>query len=127
MDIETNTAAPKATVYHDGECPLCQKEVKLMQKIDVSKAIRWVDINKDKQALEDAGITFQQAMDRIHVADESQQLHTGVAGFMTAWQYLPYYRRIVPVIKHTPLLLPLMERVYNLFAKYRLRLTRRHS
>jgi predicted DCC family thiol-disulfide oxidoreductase YuxK len=125
MDNHQETTLPKATVYHDGECPLCQKEVTLMQKVDVSKAIRWVDINKDKQALEDAGITFQQAMDRIHVADESQQLHTGVAGFMNIWTHLPYYRRLVPVVKHTPFLLPLLERAYSWFAKHRLRLTRR--
>ena len=125
MDNHQENTLPKATVYHDGECPLCQKEVTLMQKVDVSKAIRWVDINKDKQALEDAGITFQQAMDRIHVADESQQLHTGVAGFMNIWAHLPYYRRLVPVVKHTPFLLPLLERAYSWFAKHRLRLTRR--
>ncbi|RVU86558.1 DUF393 domain-containing protein [Leucothrix sargassi] len=123
--MNTDTAQPKATVYHDGECPLCRKEIALMQKIDTSKAIRWVDINKDSQALKEAGITFEQAMDRIHVADESQQMHTGVAGFMKAWAHLPYYRRIVPVIKHTPFLLPVMERVYNFFAKHRLRLTGR--
>lgn len=131
MAIDTHNdapkTAPKATVYHDGECPLCNKEVALMQKIDVAKAIRWVDISKDKQALDDAGITYQQAMDRIHVADQSQQMHTGVAGFLNIWEHLPYYRRLVPIVRRTPFLLPLMERVYTLFAKYRLRLTRRHT
>ena len=125
--IETQETAPKATVYHDGECPLCNKEVALMQKIDVAKAIKWVDISKDKQALADAGITYQQAMDRIHVADQSQQMYTGVAGFLNIWEHLPYYRRIVPIVRRTPFLLPLMERVYTLFAKYRLRLTKRHT
>ena len=127
-NIKNNsTVAPKATVYHDGECPLCNKEVAMMQKIDVAKAIKWVDISKDKQALVDAGISYQQAMDRIHVADQSQQMITGVAGFITVWQHLPYYRRLVPIIKHTPFLLPLMERVYTFFTKYRLRLTKRHK
>lgn len=123
----TSTAAAKATVYHDGECPLCNKEVAMMQKIDVKKAIKWVDISKDKQALADAGISYQQAMERIHVADQSQNMKTGVAGFLTVWQHLPYYRRLVPIVKHTPLLLPLMERVYTFFAKHRLRLTKRHT
>ena len=93
MNNNINTEPPKATVYHDGDCPMCSKEVALMQKIDVAKAIRWVDITKDKQALDDAGITYQQAMDRIHVADQSQQMHTGVEGFLKVWQHLPYYRR----------------------------------
>ena len=127
MTKDANNTPPKATVYHDGDCPLCEKEVKLMQKIDASKSIKWVDINQNKQALADAGITYQQAMDRIHVADESQQMHTGVKGFLHIWKHLPYYRRIVPVIKHTPFLLTILEAAYRLFAKYRLRLTNRHA
>lgn len=98
-----------------------------MQKMDVSKAIRWVDITQDKQALHDAGITYQQAMERIYVADESQKMHTGVAGFLHVWKHLPYYRRLVPIIKHTPFLLTILEGGYRLFAKNRLRLTNRHA
>ena len=118
---------PKATVYHDGECPLCQKEINLMRKIDASDSIRWVDINTEKQALIDAGITFERAMNRIHVADQFQQMHTGVEGFLNIWQHLPYYRRLVPIVKNTPFLQPIMERAYRLFANYRLRLTGRHK
>jgi len=98
-----------------------------MQKVDASDSIKWVDINSEEQALTDAGITFEQAMNRIHVADQSQQMHTGVEGFLTIWQHLPYYRRLVPIVKHTPFLLPTLEQAYRLFAKYRLRLTGRHK
>lgn len=98
-----------------------------MQKVDAEKKVKWVDINNDKKALKEAGITFKQAMDRIHVADESQQLHTGVAGFLTVWQHLPYYRRLVPIVKHTPFLQRIIEGAYGLFARHRLRLTNRHK
>jgi predicted DCC family thiol-disulfide oxidoreductase YuxK len=113
----------KVTMYHDGDCPLCKFEVKTMQKLDTAKAIRWVDITKDKKALEDSGISYQQAMARIHVQDENQNMLSGVRGFMTVWKQLPYYRRIVPVIEHTPLLLPILESIYTVFARYRLPLT----
>ena len=113
----------RVTMYHDGECPLCKFEVKTMQKLDTTKAIHWVDITTDKEALEKSGISYQQAMARIHVQDENQKMLTGVRGFITVWKHLPYYRRIVPVIEHTPLLLPILENVYTLFAKYRLPLT----
>lgn len=98
-----------------------------MQKLDKSGSIKWVDINHDKHAIHDAGISFEQAMDRIHVVDRSQQLHTGVAGFLQIWRHLPYYRRLVPVIRHTPFLQPILERAYRLFAKHRLRLTGRYQ
>ncbi len=114
---------PKAIYFHDGECPLCKIEIKSMQKMDKANAIRWVDITKDKQALEEAGITYQQAMDSIHVLDDQQQMVTGVKGFMAVWQHLPYYRRLVPLVKGVPFLLPMMESGYGLFARYRLVIT----
>jgi len=55
----------QVTMYHDGECPMCNYEVKIMQKLDISKAIKWVDISTDKQALDEAGISYQQAMDSL--------------------------------------------------------------
>jgi len=116
---------PKAICFHDGDCPLCKIEVKAMQKMDKTNAIRWVDITKDKQALEEAGINYQQAMDRIHVLDDQQQMLTGVKGFMAVWQHLPYYRHIVPVVQRVPFLLNVMEAGYRLFARYRLVLTGR--
>ena len=114
---------PKAICFHDGECPLCKIEIKAMQKMDKDKAIHWVDINKDKQALDDAGISYQQAMDKIHVLDDQQQMITGVKGFLVVWQHLPYYRRVVPIIQKVPFLLSIMEAAYRLFARYRLKIT----
>lgn len=117
----------QVTMFHDGDCPLCNYEVKILQKLDTSKAIRWVDITKDTQALKASGITYQQAMDRIHVQDAEQNIQTGVSGFLIVWEKLPYYRRLVPVIRYVPLLLPILEGFYRVFARYRLTLTGRNS
>lgn len=113
----------KVTMFHDGDCPLCKFEVEAMQKLDVKNAIRWVDITKEQIAIDEAGITYNEAMARIHVRDENQNMLTGVRGFLVVWKNLPYYRRIVPIIQNIPLLLPIMEGVYTFFAKYRLPLT----
>lgn len=110
-------------MYHDGDCPLCKFEVKTMQKLDTANAIHWVDITKDKQEMDKAGISYEGAMARIHVQDENQKMLTGVRGFMAVWKHLPYYRRIVPIITHVPFLLPISEFLYTKFAKYRLPLT----
>lgn len=113
----------KVVMYHDGECPLCKFEVNAMQKLDTKNAIHWVDITRDKEELAQAGISYESAMARIHVQDENQNMLTGVRGFLAVWKHLPYYRRLVPVITHVPLLLPIMEFFYTWFAKYRLPLT----
>ena len=114
---------PKVTCFHDGECPICQLEIKAMQKLDTAGNIQWVDINQDKEALARAGITYKQAMQRLHVIDANQQLQSGVLGFIQLWQQLPYYRRLVPIVQRVPLLLPILEGCYSLFARYRLPLT----
>ena len=123
VNQESSKAPSQVTMYHDGDCPLCKFEVDAMQKLDIKKAIRWVDITKEKDALDEAGITYHQAMARIHVQDDKQNMLTGVRGFLAVWEHLPYYRRVVPIIRRVPLLLPLMEAVYTVFAKYRLPLT----
>ena len=117
----------KVTMYHDGDCPLCNYEVNIMKKLDVSNAIHWVDITKDKTALEKAGISYKQAMDRVHVRDENNNIQTGVKGFLLVWKELPYYRRVVPIVEKVPLLLPLLEMFYSFFAKYRLQITGKNS
>ena len=125
MDNEnkTDSSPYSATVYHDGECPICNVEINQMKRLDKTKKINWVDISKDQAALDAAGLTYQQTMDRIHVQDSDAIMQTGVKGFLSVWEHLPYFRRAVPIVKHTPFLLPLMEWVYVKFAKYRLKLT----
>ena len=120
----THTKQAKTICYYDGECPLCKIEINAMKKQDKIKAIQWVDITKNQQALEDAGITYQQAMDRIHIMNDQKQIVTGVRGFLTVWQQLPYYRKLVPLIRSPPIL-SLMEALYSLFARNRLILTGR--
>jgi len=74
---ETDDQPYSATVYHDGECPICNVEINQMKRLDKTKKM----------------------------------------------EHLPYFRRAVPIVKHTPFLLPLMEWGYVKFAKYRLKLT----
>ena len=116
---------PKVTCFHDGECPICAIEINAMKKLDKTGNVKWVDIAQDKTALATAGLTYQQAMERMYVIDENQQLQSGVLGFLQLWKQLPYYRRIAPIIENIPLLLPVMEFFYVIFARYRLPLTGR--
>ena len=117
------TKTPKVTCFHDGECPICNIEINAMKKLDKAGNINWVDISQDKAALAEAGLTYKQTMDRMHVMDEHNQIQSGVVGFLQVWKQLPYYRRLAPFIERVPFLLPLMEFFYTIFARYRLPLT----
>ena len=113
----------KITCFHDGECPLCKVEINAMKKLDKEAQIEWVDITQDTEALANAGLTYREAMDRIHVMDENAQLHSGVRGFLLVWKRLPYYRFFAKIIENVPFMLTIMEKFYCLFARYRLTLT----
>ncbi len=113
----------KVVCFHDGECPICNVEIKAMKKLDKAGHIEWVDITQEQDKLAAAGITYPQAMARIHVMGADQQIQTGVRGFLLVWKKLPYYRRLALVVEKVPFLLTLMEYGYRLFAYYRLPLT----
>ena len=126
MNLSTKTdptKTPKVTCFHDGECPICNIEINAMKKLDKAGNINWVDISQDKAALAEAGLTYKQTMDRMHVIDENNQIKSGVVGFLQVWKQLPYYIRLAPFIERVPFLLPLMEFFYTIFARYRLPLT----
>jgi predicted DCC family thiol-disulfide oxidoreductase YuxK len=116
-------AKPKVTCFHDGECPIYNIEINAMKKLDKAGNVNWVDISRDKAALAKAGLTYKQTMDRMRVIDENQQLQSGVLGFLQVWKQLPYYRRLAPLVEKVPLLLPILEFCYRIFARYRLPLT----
>jgi predicted DCC family thiol-disulfide oxidoreductase YuxK len=114
----------KLSCFHDGECPLCNIEIDLMKKLDHQRNIEWIDISKDKQALKEAGITYEQAMAKIYVLDQEKKImHSGVHGFLEVWKQLPYYRRVAAIVEHVPLALPILNFFYVIFARYRLALT----
>ncbi len=68
----------KITCFHDGECPICNVEIDTMKKIDKANNVNWVDISKDKIALKNAGLTYKQAMEKMYVIDENNQVQSGV-------------------------------------------------
>lgn len=98
-----------------------------MKKLDREGVIEWLDIARDHQALDAAGVSYSQAMARLHVVDERGQLQTGVRAFIVLWKRLPGYRFLALLVENVPGLLPVLEYCYRLFARYRLHLTGRRA
>ena len=93
-----------------------------MKKLDKEGNINWVDITRDKAALAKAGLTYKQAMDRMHVIRKSATA-IGRTRLFTSLEAASLLRASAPIIENVPLLLPLMEFCYRIFARYRLPLT----
>lgn len=118
MSNDGNTSRP--VVFYDGGCPLCRREIAHYQRIDSDRRIEWVDIQRQPEQLRSHGLTWQQAMQRMHVRDSDGRLVSGAAAFAVLWRHLPRYRWLASTIS-LPGISWLGERAYDVFARHRYR------
>lgn len=107
------------TVWHDGGCPLCRREIALMRRLDVRRAIRFVDA---VDAVTTCPIDRRQLLARIH-ASEDGVLLSGAAAFAAMWRAIPLLRPL-GLMARSPTVLALLERLYLGFLRVRPRLQR---
>ncbi|WP_137896926.1 DUF393 domain-containing protein [Sphingomonas sp. 2SG] len=111
--------ATGVTVWHDGNCPLCRREIALMRRLDRRGAITFVDAaDTDSICPIDRGAL----LDRFH-ASENGTLLSGAAAFAAMWRAIPLLRPL-GLLARRPLALRVMERAYRRFLRIRPRLQR---
>ena len=86
------------TVFYDGKCGLCSREINYYKRITPRNAFLWCDIANDPTKLSEIGISQSEALRRLHVLDSFGSLHVGVLGFIAIWQNLRYWRFLAMVI-----------------------------
>lgn len=119
-DSESKRREGTVTVFFDGGCPLCAREIRHYRRLDALAPIDWVDITRDGARLEAAGIGYAAAMERLHVLRADGRRITGVPAFTVLWDRLPYYRRLASLVRGLRLT-PLLEAAYVRFARHRYR------
>jgi predicted DCC family thiol-disulfide oxidoreductase YuxK len=108
------------TMFYDGGCPLCRREVAHYRRLDKSGRVRWVDIDRDPAAMTAYGVAPESAMRRLHALDERGRLVSGVRAFLAVWRQLPFYRSLAWVVERLRLISPL-DWAYARFADWRFR------
>lgn len=105
------------TVFFDGGCPLCKREIAHYRRLRAREAVAWVDIIRQPEVLERFDLEQRTALAALHVWDDGRAvMHTGAAAFVRLWQSLPRYRWLARCITACRLT-PLLERVYRVFAR----------
>ena len=112
---------PALTIYYDGSCPLCQREIAFYRCNPASHALAWVDVSQP--AVLGAGLDCAQAMARFHVRTADGQLFGGAAAFSQLWRRLPGWRLLGWVLAMPPISW-LGEGLYRIFLPLRPRLQR---
>ena len=114
-------------LLYDGDCPLCLREVKFLQRRDGNRGrIAFVNIaDPNYNPEENAGISFEQAMGRIHAIAADGAILTDLEVFRQLYRAIGLGWIYAPTT--WPLLRPLTDRIYDLWASVRLPLTGRPS
>lgn len=78
----------KLTIWFDGGCPLCQREIALMRRLDKRQAIDFIDVSKGEGA---CPIDRDALLARFH-AREAGVMLSGAAAFAAMWRAIPVLR-----------------------------------
>ncbi len=117
---------PNLTIFFDGGCPLCKREVDFLQSKNQKGTLRFIDINtSDFSSDLKYGITYKQAMDRIHALKCDGSVIKDIKVFQEAYSLIGLGWIYAPT--KLPILDKFIEFIYGLWAKYRLKITFRPS
>jgi predicted DCC family thiol-disulfide oxidoreductase YuxK len=123
--------SPQLTLLYDGGCPLCVREVSFLRRRDQrlhpqAPRLAFVDIDAtDYDPAAHGGISYRQAMGRIHALGADGQILRDVAVFRAAYQLIGLGWLYAP--SRWPGLATLANAAYGLWARWRLALTGRPS
>ncbi|MBY0303710.1 MAG: DUF393 domain-containing protein [Sphingomonas sp.] len=80
----------KLTVWFDGGCPLCRREIGLMRRLDRRGAIAFVDVSDGDSA---CPVDRDALLARFHARENGVML-SGAVAFAAMWRAIPLLRPI---------------------------------
>ncbi len=111
------------TLYYDGGCPLCRREVAFYRRLDRRGRVAWLDVSEAAGAAS-CPLDREAALARLHARRRDGSLVSGAAVFVALWRELPGLRHVAPLAAWPPAL-ALLERGYRGFLRIRPWLTGR--
>lgn len=107
------------TVWYDGACPLCLREITLMRRLDRAGRIHFVDLAEGASA---CPLDRRLMLARFH-ARKGEVMLSGAAAFAAMWREIPALRPLGQLAR-LPFMLRALEGAYCLFLRCRPRLQR---
>lgn len=108
----------RVTVWYDGACPLCVREIAAMRKLDGKGRIDFVDVAEGSNAEISCPIDRSELLARFHARDKEGKTHSGAAAFAVMWRTIPLLKPLGYVAR-IPLFLSALEALYVQFLKIR--------
>jgi predicted DCC family thiol-disulfide oxidoreductase YuxK len=112
----------KTTVWYDGECPFCMREIALMRRLDKRGAIEFVNAASDSAV---CPLDRDILLARLHAMENGENgiMVSGAAAFAAMWRAIPVLRPL-GLMARIPIILSILEWAYTLFLRVRPRIQR---
>jgi predicted DCC family thiol-disulfide oxidoreductase YuxK len=122
--LEDRDSKTDLELLYDGECPICKREICVLQKKDNQTKIKFIDISsKEFSPSEHNNIDYHTLMSQIHAIDSQGNLLVGLPAFAAV--YARCQLLVTSTLLRIPFIKTLLKPLYNLFAKKRLWMTGR--
>lgn len=108
------------TIFYDGTCPLCVKEMASLTEKDNGNNLETIDLS-NAELSKFPNINVTEANIILHALDDNGNLLLGLDAVHRAWQLVGRGWIYAPL--RWPLIKPLADRLYILFAKNRYRIS----
>ncbi len=106
------------SVFFDGKCNLCSKEINYYQRIAPKNTFNWVDITKTPGELDKFEIKLSDGLRLMHVADSNGNIFTGVDAFIIMWKQIKYWK-FLGLFVSLPIVKQIAKLLYQYFADWR--------
>ncbi len=106
------------TIYYDGLCQLCSREIALFQRRVRGGSLAYVDISDEAFRAADHGLDPVQIHRTMHVRLEDGRLVTGMDALIAMWEFVPGFRWLAK-LSRLSVIRPLADVGYAAFAYIR--------
>jgi predicted DCC family thiol-disulfide oxidoreductase YuxK len=111
------------TVFFDGACPICDREIALMKRLDRRRQLEFCDFSAQEYDAASSGFAAADLATVIHARWADGRVITGVEVFRAMWEAVGL--GLLAKLSRLSLVEPLVLKAYAWFARNRLRLTGR--
>lgn len=124
QSVQTQSPGTKPfplTIYFDGECPICRREIDLMKIFNRKERLHFIDFSTSSYRAADHGLNPCDLGKVIHARWADGTIIIGVDVFREMWEAIGL--RLFARLSRRPLINKLLVKAYAWFAKNRLWLT----
>ena len=108
------------TVFYDGDCPLCVREVARWKHASFSCDVEWFDIAGQDEELQRRGIDPALALLELHTMTDDGEVFTSIGSYGLLLCQLPGWRWLGKLML-LPVIRPTLKWIYDWLTKMRLK------